>query len=308
MRVFVAGATGAVGRRLVPQLVSRGHHVVATTRTVGKQDLLRGLGAEPVVVDGLDAVAVGESVAHAEPDVVIHQMSALAEMGNLRRFDQEFALTNQLRTTGTDNLLAAAQAAGAKRIIVQSYTGWPNSRTGGPVKTERDPLDPSPPAAQRQTMAGIQHIERVVPAAAGLDGIVLRYGSLYGPGSSDPMVAMVKGRKMPLVGDAAGVWSLTHVDDAASAAVAALDHGGPGVYNIVDDEPAPVSDWLPYLAEVLGAKPPRHLPTWLARMVGGDVAVSVLTQIRGSSNAKAKAELGWTPTWPSWRDGFRRAL
>ncbi len=308
MRVFVAGATGAVGRRLVPMLVAEGHHVVATTRTPAKADLLRGLGADPVVVDGLDAVAMGEAVAMAEPDVVMHQMSALAGATSLRHFDREFAETTRLRTTGTDILVGAATAAGAKRIIVQSFTGWPNSRVGTAVKTEDDPLDPNPPAAQRQTLKGIEHIERVVPSAEGLDGVVLRYGMLYGPGASGPMVETVRARKMPLAGTSGGVWSWTHIDDAAAAAVRALDHGGSGVYNVVDDEPATVAEWLPVFAEAIGAKPPRRAPVWLARLAGGDVAVSMLTRVRGSSNAKARRELDWTPLWPSWREGFRRGL
>lgn len=308
MRVFVAGATGAIGRHLLPQLLAQGHQVVATTRTPGKADGLRELGAEPVVVDGLDAVAVGEVVAQAEPDVVIHQMSALAGVGNLRRFDREFAATNQLRTVGTDNLLAAAVAAGAKRFIAQSYTGWPNLRAGGPTKTEQDPLDPTPPAAQQQTLAAIEYVERVVPAVEALDGLVLRYGSLYGPGASGPMVELVRGRKLPLVGDATGVWSWLQVGDAAAATVRAIDQGSPGVYNIADDEPATVAEWLPYLADVLSAKAPRRIPVWLARLVAGEVAVSMMTEIRGSANDKAKAELGWEPRWATWREGFRRAL
>jgi len=308
MRVFVAGATGAIGRRLLPQLTAAGHDVVATTRTRGKTDLLRGLGAEPVVLDGLDAPAVRAAVARAEPDVVVHQMTALTSAGSLRRFDREFAATNALRIAGTDNLLAAATMAGAKRVIVQSFTGWPNLRTGGPVKTEADFLDPNPPAAQRKSLAAIKHLERVVPAAAGLDGVVLRYGYLYGPGASDLMVDRVRKGAMPLAGSSHGVWSWTHVDDAASATVAALDHGSSGVYNVVDDDPAAVAQWLPYLADAVGAKAPRHVPVWLARLLGGDVAVSVLTQSRGSSNAKAKAELGWTPAWPTWREGFRHGL
>jgi 2-alkyl-3-oxoalkanoate reductase len=308
MRVFIAGATGAIGQQLVPQLRAHGHDVVATTRTPGKVELLRGLGAEPVVVDGLDAVAVGEVLAQAEPDVVIHQMTALAGAGNLRRFDREFAATNRLRTVGTDNLLTAASAAGAKRFIAQSYTGWPNARAGGPVKTEEDRLDPNPPAAQRETLAAIEYVERVVPAAASLDGVVLRYGALYGPGASDAITDLVRRGKLPLIGDASGVWSWLHVGDAAAATVAAVDHGSPGVYNIVDDEPAPVGEWLPYLADVLSAKAPRRIPVWLARLLAGEVAVALMTQSRGSANTKAKTELEWQPQWATWREGFRRGL
>lgn len=308
MRVFVAGATGAIGRQLVPQLTAAGHHVVATTRTPGKLDLLQDLGAEAILVDGLDATGVGAAVAQAEPDAVIHQMTALAGAGNLRRFDQEFAVTNRLRTVGTDHLLAAAQGAGVKRFVVQSYTGWPNARSGGPVKSEVDPLDPNPPVAQRETLAAIEYVERVVPAASGMDGIALRYGALYGPGASDPLVAMVRGRKLPLVGAAGAIWSWLHIADAASATVAALERGAPGVYNVVDDDPATVAEWLPYLAQVVQAKPPRHVPVWLARVLAGEVGVAVMTQSRGSTNAKAKAELGWQPAWPSWREGFRHGL
>src|SRR6266567_8763028 len=240
MRVFVAGASGAVGRPLVSALVAHGHQVTATTRSPAKAGLLRGLGAEPVVVDGLDGLAVGEAVARAEPDAVIHQMTALTGASSLRHFDRAFAVTNQLRTSGTDHLLAAAAAAGVRRFIAQSYTGWTNIRAGGPVKTEEDPLDPSPPAAQRETLAAISHLERAVLAAAPIEGIVLRYGSLYGPGASDEFVAMIRRRKVPVIGDGAGVWSFLHVSDAAAAAVAALEHGTPGVYNVVDDEPARV--------------------------------------------------------------------
>jgi nucleoside-diphosphate-sugar epimerase len=307
MRVFLAGGSGAIGRRLTPQLVARGHQVTATTTSQDKLDGLRALGAEPVVVDGLDAVGVGEAVARAEPDAVIHQMSALAGEADLRRFDGWFARTNELRTAGTEILLAAARATGAKRFVAQSYTGWPNTREGGPVKTEEDPLDSDPPPAQANSLAAIRTLERAVLEAP-LEGIVLRYGSLYGPGASDGLVELVRGRKLPILGSGDGVWSWIHVDDAAAATVAAVERGGRGVYNIVDDEPVRVSDWLPYLAEQAGAKPPRRLPVWLGRMVAGEVAVSFMTRIRGSSNAKAKRELGWEPCWRSWREGFRHGL
>jgi 2-alkyl-3-oxoalkanoate reductase len=307
MRVFLAGGSGAIGRRLTPQLVARGHQVTATTTSQDKPDALRALGAEPIVVDGLDAVGVGEAVARAEPDAVIHQMSALAGEPDLRRFDDWFARTNELRTAGTENLLAAARAAGVKRFVAQSYTGWPNTREGGPVKTEADPLDSDPPPAQAKSLAAIRTLERAVLEAP-LEGIVLRYGSLYGPGASDGLVELVRARKLPILGSGDGVWSWIHVDDAAAATVAAVERGGRGVYNIVDDEPARVSDWLPYLAEQACAKPPRRLPVWLGRMVAGEVAVSFMTRIRGSSNAKAERELGWEPSWRSWREGFRHGL
>jgi nucleoside-diphosphate-sugar epimerase len=289
-------------------LVAAGHQVVATTRTSGKVEELRALGADPMIMDGLDPVAVGEAVARAEPEVVIHQMTSLVGMTNLRHFDREFAATNQLRRTGIDHLLAAAVAAGARRFIAQSYTGWPNVREGGAVKTELDPLDPNPPAAQRQSLAAIDYLERTVLAASEIDGVVLRYGSFYGPGVSAQFVELIRKRRMPLTGRGTGIWSWLHIEDAAAATVAAVDHGEPGIYNIVDDEPAPVSQWLPYLAEAVGAKPPHRIPVWLARVVGGNIAVSMLTQIRGSSNAKAQQQLHWQPVWPSWRDGFRRGL
>jgi nucleoside-diphosphate-sugar epimerase len=308
MRVFVAGAAGAVGQQLLPQLIAQGHQVTASTRNPARAARLRELGAEPVVVDGLDAVAVGEAVARAEPEAVVHQMTSLAGGSDLRHFDRTFAVTNQLRTQGTDHLLAAAAAAGARRFIAQSYTGWPNIRQGGPVKTEDDPLDPDPPAAQRESLAAIEYVERVVPAAAPVQGIVLRYGSFYGPGASDAFVGLVRKRRLPIIGDGAGIWSFLHIHDAAAATVAALEHGRPGIYNVVDDEPARVAEWLPFLARAVGAKPPRRVPVWLGRLAAGEVAVSAMTQIRGSSNARAKQELGWQPAWPSWRQGFAHGL
>jgi nucleoside-diphosphate-sugar epimerase len=306
MRVFVAGAAGAIGRRLVPQLVAAGHSVVATTRSTGKAQLLENLGAEPVVVDGLDAAAVGAAVAKAEPDAIVHQMTALSGSIDLRHFDRTFEVTNQLRTTGTDNLLAAARAAGVHRFIAQSFTGWPNQRSGGAVKSESDPLDPHPPKQQRRTLDAIRYLERAVTAAP-LEGVVLRYGSFYGPDATEEMLELLRKRRMPIVGDGGAVWSMIHLDDAASATVAALTRGR-GIYNIVDDDPAPVAEVLTALADLLGAKPPRHLPVWLARLAAGEVAVSMLTQIRASSNAKARRELGWAPRWSSWRDGFRYGM
>ena len=309
MRVFVAGASGVVGRRLAPLLADRGHHVVATTRRPEMVEALRALGADAVVMDGLDAASVGEAVARAEPEVVIHQMTSLAGVEDLRRFDEEFALTNELRTRGLDHLLTASEAVGVHRFVAQSYTGWPNERVGGPVKTESDPLDPDPPAQQRRSVEAIDYLERVVTAGP-IEGVVLRYGSLYGPGTSmaNEYADLIRARKLPLVGDGAGVWSFIHADDAAAAAVVAAEGGAPGVYNIVDDEPAPVSVWLPYLADCLGARPPRHVPAWIARFAIGEVGVSMMTQIRGASNAKARRELGWEPAWRSWREGFVSGL
>jgi 2-alkyl-3-oxoalkanoate reductase len=295
LRIFIAGASGTLGRRLVPQLVARGHHVIGTTRS--NADVLRELGAEPVIVDPLDAVAVREAVVRAEPDVVVHQLTALAGIGLSRNFDKTFAMTNRLRTEGTDNLIAAARAAGVGRLVWQSYAGWPYARDGGPIKTEDDPLDPDPPTDARESLAAIRHLERAVLDAG---GIVLRYGGFYGPGTSiddgAQHVELIRKRKFPVGGDGRGLWSFIHIDDAAAATVAAIEGGAPGIYNIVDDAPAAVADWLPALAEKLGAPPPRHLPGWLMRLAGGAQTHSMMTRTRGASNEKAKRELGWRPT------------
>jgi 2-alkyl-3-oxoalkanoate reductase len=307
MRVLVVGATGAIGRQLIPQLVAAGHQVTATTRTPAKLDGLRSAGAEPMVLDGLDGAAVGETVARAEPEVVVHEMTAIPARLNLRRFDHTFAATNKLRTTGLDHLLAAATAQGVRRFIAQSYAGWPNARTGGPVKTEEDPLDEHPPAQMRASLDAIRYLERAV-ASAPLEGLTLRYGNLYGPGSSELFVRTLKRRQAPVIGNGAGVWSFLHVTDAAAATVAAVKGGPAGIYNIVDDEPAPVADWLPVVARAAGARPPLRLPAWLGRLAAGEAGLSMMTQVRGSSNAKAKRELGWQPMWPSWRDGFVHGL
>jgi nucleoside-diphosphate-sugar epimerase len=306
MKVFVAGGTTVIGRRLVPALVSAGHDVVATTRAPRRADEVRRLGAEPAIVDGLAEHALAEAVRGAEPEVVIHEMTALGGGDDLRHFDRWFATTNELRTKGIDYLIGAARVAGARRFIAQGYTGWSNIREGGPVKDEDDPLDPDPPAAMRRSLEAIRYLEREVTHAQGLEGIVLRYGSLYGPGTamSNGYVEMVRKRRLPIIGDGGGVWSFVHVDDVAAATVAAAEGGAPGIYNIVDDDPAPVSAWLPHLARLSGAKPPRRLPVWLGRLAAGEVGVSMMTRIRGSSNAKAKRELDWKPRYPSWRDGF----
>ena len=310
MRVFVAGATGVIGRQLVPQLVDAGHAVVGSTRSGGKAGWLADAGATPAVLDPLDRAQVMTAVMRAEPDAVIHELTALSGLADLRRFDRSFAETNVLRTRGLDILLEAARAAGATRFLAQSYTGWPNAREGGPVKTEDDPLDPHPPRAMRESIAAIRSLEEAVTGAEGMAGLALRYGSLYGPGTSmaEEYAAMIRRRKFPVVGDGAAVWSFVHVADAAAATVAALDHGGPGVYNIVDDEPAPVSEWLPQLAAMLGAKPPRHVPAWIGRLATGEVGIAMMTQSRGSSNAKARRELGWEPAHPSWRSGFAETI
>jgi nucleoside-diphosphate-sugar epimerase len=307
MRVLVVGATGVIGRQLVPQLIAAGDQVSGTTRSPAKVDALRAAGAAPFVVDGLDATAVGEAVAKAEPEVIVHEMTAIPPAINLRNFDKAFAATNALRTTGVDHLLAAAKAQGVRRVIVQSYAGWPNSRSGGPVKSESDPLDAEPPTAQRASMAAIQHLERAVTAAQ-VEGLALRYGSLYGPGASDILVRMLKRRMVPMIANGAGIWSFLHVTDAAGATVAAVHGGPPGIYNIVDDEPAAVADWLPALARGAGAPAPLHVPGWIGRLAAGEAGLSMMTQIRGSSNAKAKGELGWQLIWPSWRQGFAAGL
>jgi nucleoside-diphosphate-sugar epimerase len=312
MRVFVAGASGTIGRRLVPMLVGAGHEVIGSTRSPEKRAELAALGAEPVVVDALDGTGVLAAVRKAEPEVIVHQLTGLKGVNNLRRFDEAFALTNRLRGEGLDYLLLAARAVGARRLVAQSYTGWPNERTGGPVKSEEDPLDPHPLASMAKTLAAIRYLEETLSRSEDVEGVALRYGGFYGYGTSlgeggEHLKLFVK-RRFPIVGDGTGIWSFTHIDDAAAATVASLDHGGPGVYNVVDDEPAPVLSWLPYLAQVLGAKPPRRIPVWLGRLVAGEAIVLMMTETRGSSNAKAKRELGWQPRYASWRDGFRRGL
>jgi nucleoside-diphosphate-sugar epimerase len=312
MRIFVAGATGVLGRRLVPQLVSGGHQVTAMTRTPGKAAGLRAAGAEPVVADALDRDAVLRAVVAARPQVVVHQLTALTGMTGFRKFDREFALTNRLRTEGTDHLLEAARTAGTRRFVAQSFTGWPFARVGGPVKTEDDPLDPDPPAQLRRTLEAIRHLEAAVLGTEGIDGIVLRYGGFYGPGTSagagSSMLEDLRRRRFPIVGAGTGVWSFIHIDDAAAATMAAVERGAPGIYQIVDDEPAPVSEWLPALAAAIGAPPPRQVPAWVARLLAGEHAVVLMTEARGASNAKARHELGWRPGYRSWRQGFRHGL
>ena len=303
MRVFVAGATGVIGQFLVPGLISAGHEVTAGTRSALKANQLKRQGAAPVVVDGLDREAVLKAVTAAQPEVIVHQMTSLTSMKSFRNFDKEFAVTNELRSTGTDYLLEAAREAGTRRFIAQSFIGWNNTRSGGQVKTEEDPLDPHPLAATPQSLAAIKHLEEAVPAQVP-EGLVLRYGILYGHGASDLMLDAVRKRQMPVIGGGTGVWSFTEVTDAAAAAVAAVAKGAPGIYNVVDDEPAAVAQWLPYLASCLGAKPPMRAPAWLGQLLGGKMIVEWMTQGRGASNEKAKRELGWTPKYPSWRDGF----
>jgi 2-alkyl-3-oxoalkanoate reductase len=312
MKVFVAGASGAIGTPLVSQLVARGHDVVAMTRSPGKADSLRALGAKVEIADALDRGAVVQAVMRNEPDVVVSQLTSLAGASDFKHFDREFALTNRLRTEGTDNLIEAAKKAGASRFVAQSYGNWNYERSGSGIKTEDDPLDPSPAANQVESMRAIRHLESSVMSAEGVEGVVLRYGNFYGPGtdlSPDGMFAeLIRKRRFPIVGDGAGLWSFIHVDDGAAATVAAIERGAPGIYNIVDDEPAAVDRWLPEIARMLGAKPPRRVPVWLGKLAAGEVGVSMMTKIRGTSNAKAKRELGWKPAYPSYRDGFAAML
>jgi nucleoside-diphosphate-sugar epimerase len=303
MRVFVAGATGVIGQYLVPGLITAGHEVTASTRSALKANQLKGQGATPVIVDGLDREAVLKAVTAAQPEVIIHQMTALTSMKSFRNLDKQFTVTNELRSTGTDYLLEAAGEAGTRRFIAQSFTGWTNARSGSPVKTEQDLLDPHPLAGTTKSLAAIEHLENEVPKAAP-EGLVLRYGILYGHGASDLMLEVVRKRQMPVISGGTGIWSFIEVTDAAAATVAAVTKGAPGIYNVVDDEPAPVSQWLPYLASSLHVKPPMRAPAWLGRLLGGEMIVSWMTEGRGASNVKAKRELGWTPKYPSWRDGF----
>ncbi len=300
MRVFVAGASGAIGTRLVPQLVDRGHEVVGTSTSAEKAEHIRALGAEPVALDLLDRTAVRRAVLDAAPDAIVHQATALAQLSFSRNFDGTFAQTNRLRTEGTDALLAAAREAGVDRFVAQSFASYRNAREGGPVKTEDDPLDPAPPAKTRESNAAMRHLEEVVTNAG---GIALRYGLFYGA-ANDGLVEPVRKRQYPIIGDGGGVASWVHLDDAAAATVLALEHDGPGIFNVVDDEPAPVREWLPVLADALGAGPPRRFPRLLARLIAGEAAVVMGTEARGASNAKAKRELSWEPRYPTWREGF----
>lgn len=311
MKVFVAGASGVVGRHLIPQLVDAGHEVVAMTRSPDKTARLRALGAQPVVADALDQPAVTAAVRQARPQAVVHQLTAIPVRTGVGKFDRIFAATNRLRTEGTDILLAAARAAGAHRFVAQSFCGWTYVRTGGPVKTEDDPLDPTPVRSFHQSLDAVRYLEHAVLDARGLDGLVLRYGFFYGPGTAiapDGQIGeLVAKRRFPIVGQGTGVWSFVHMTDVASATVAALERGPAGIYNIVDDDPAPLAQWLPALAQALGAKPPRQVPAWLVRPVNEGVVV-MTNDIRGASNAKAKHQLGWQPVYPSWRYGFQKGL
>jgi nucleoside-diphosphate-sugar epimerase len=320
MKVFVAGATGALGRALVPQLVARGHEVVGMTRSTSKQDLVRSLGARPVVADALDPDAVAQAVASAEPEVIVHQLTALSgkmSMRDARHPDRSGAviMTNRLRTEATDHLLAAGRAVGARRFVAQSIAAFRFAGTGGPLQTEADPLDPNVPAAMRPGLEAILHLEQAVTTMDWGEGLALRYGSFYGPGTGFSlapdavMAAPIRKRRFPLIGGGGGVWPFVHIADAASATVAAVEQGPSGVYNIVDDDPAPVREWLPVLASALGAKPPRRVPRWLVRLAAGEVAAVMMTDMNGgASNAKAKRGLGWQPSYASWRQGFAQGL
>ena len=308
MKVFVAGATGAIGRQLVPRLVLAGHEVHGMTRSESKRALLSELGAVPVVADALDAGQVAEAVGRAKPDVIVHQLTAIGAI-DMRHFDRDFALTNRLRTEGTDHLLSAGQAIGVRRFVAQGVGAYgAYRRAGGPVKTEDDPLDSTPVREMQETLGALRHLEEAVLGARWTEGIVLRYGVFYGPGTSlapgEEQFELVRKRKFPVVGDGRGMWSFIHVVDAAEATVAAIEHGRRGVYNVVDDDPAPVAEWLPALAHELGAKQPMRVPRFVGRLFAGRAGVVMMTDVRGASNAKAKRELAWHPAHPSWREGF----
>ena len=313
MRVFVAGSTGVIGKRLIPLLKESGHEVIALSRTPQKAERLEALGVAVAFADAFDKDRLTTAIQDAEPEVIIHELTALrGGVADFKKLDEQFAPTNRLRTEVTDTLLAAARLAGARRFIAQSFCGWPFARQGGPVKSEHDPLDPNPPASFRETLAAIRYLEDALSRVTNIQALALRYGFFYGPGTAiaedGPMVELIRRRRFPIVGDGGGIWSFIHIQDAARATAAAVSRGAPGLYNIVDDEPAPVSAWLPDLAEAVGAKPPWKMPAWLAKLAIGEGGVSMMTQIRGGSNAKAKRELEWQPVYLSWRRGFVEGL
>jgi len=303
MRVFVAGGTGAIGRHLIPALIADGHQVTASTRSAGKSAELAAAGAVPVVMDGLDRDAVLAAVQEAAPEVIAHQMTSLGITKDFRSFDEEFAVTNELRTRGTDYLLEAARLGGTRRLIAQSFTGFTNEYAGTPVKTEDDPLNTDPPASARQTLAAIRHVDETVPGGVP-EGIVLRYGLFYGHGAANGTLGAVRAGKLPLIGGGTGIWSFCEITDAAAATAAAVTRGAPGIYNIVDDEPARAAEWVPFLARCLGAEAPQEIPASLGRQLAGEFLTAQMTIARGSSNAKAKRELGWAPRYATWREGF----
>jgi nucleoside-diphosphate-sugar epimerase len=309
MKILVAGATGALGKQLVPRLVAAGHEVVGMTRSESKRGALRAMGATPVVADALDPDQVARAVAEASPEAIIQELTALSGRLDMRRFDRAFTETNRLRTEGTDHLLSASHALGVRRFLAQSFAGWPYAREGAAVKDEQEPFDPNPPEAVRESLAAIRHLEEAVIGAEWTEGIVLRYGGFYGPGTSldgpgSEHVEAIRKRLFPLIGDGAGVWSFIHIEDAAEATLAALERGRRGIYNVVDDEPARAADWLPALAHAIGAKPPRRVPRWLGRLLGGEALAIMMTEVRGASNAKARRELGWEPRHPSMARAF----
>jgi nucleoside-diphosphate-sugar epimerase len=311
MKVLVAGAAGAIGKQLVPRLAAEGHDVFGMTRSAGKREAVAALGATPVIADALEPDQVADAVANAEPEAIVHELTALSDSIDMRHFERDFELTNRLRTEATGHLLSAGRAVGVRRFLAQSYAGWPYARGADTLKTEEDPLDPEPPASMARGLAAIRKLESAVTGADWTEGIVLRYGGFYGPGTSlapdGEHTELIRKRKFPIVGGGAGVWSFVQIEDAAEATALALAHGQRGIYNVVDDEPAPVSEWLPAVAGQLGAKPPRRVPRWLGRMLAGEAAVVMMTEVRGASNAKAKRELGWQPAHPSWRQGLAAA-
>jgi nucleoside-diphosphate-sugar epimerase len=314
MKIILAGATGALGRQLLPRLVERGHEVTGMTRSESKQQLVRDLGGRPVVADALDPESVAQAVAAAEPEAIVHQLTAIPHALDMRHFARDFAQTNRLRTEGTDHLLAAGRAVGARRFVAQSYAPAIYARAGGPVKSEDDPLEESPPDQVRATVDAIRHVERAVTGASWTEGVALRYGAFYGPGTNFSLgpegtfVEAIRKRQLPLVGKAGGVWSFIHIEDAAEATVSAIEGRGRGIYNVVDDEPATVADWLPAAAQAVEAPAPRRVPRWLGRLFAGEWATVMMTEARGASNAKAKRELAWTPRHASWREGFATGL
>ena len=308
MKILLAGATGALGKQLVPRLVAAGHDVTGTTRSESKRGAIESMGARAAVMDALDPDDVANVVGEVEPEVILHQLTALNRDFDIKHFDRTFAETNRLRTEGTDHLLAAGRAVGVRRFIAQSYAGWPAARDGALVKAEDALLDPAPAAGMRETHDAIRYVETAVTGAAWTEGIVLRFGGFYGPGTSlspegGAQVESLRKRKFPVVGDGGGVWSFVHIEDAADAAAAAVTFGRRGIYNIVDDDPAPVAEWLPAVARAVGAPEPRHVPLWLGRIFAGEAGAVMMTEVRGASNAKARRELGWQPRHPSWREG-----